>query len=188
MNMKTVNIRLSFACLFLVLGISGCGSNTTSAPSSPTAFGNIYKISDNREMPGWTQDPATPLWTGKGTDLHTKIDGGEATYTQYGCLFAMYQNLIGPDPQQCVLVAMDFGTDTNATSMFTSEQQLNSAAVPIPGYDASTAIGAEVLSGITAYAHIKTSYFELQLIGYPDDASAAQVAAKFLDVLKSKTN
>jgi hypothetical protein len=44
-----------------------------------------------------------------------------------------------------------------------------------------------VIAGITAYAHIKASYFEVQLSGYTDDASAAKVAAQFLGVLKAKT-
>jgi len=82
---------------------------------------------------------------------------------------------------------MDFGTAANSTSMFTYQQQLTSAAIPIPGFDASTAIGYSVLAGITAYAHIKTSYFEVQLGGYTDDTSAAQVAAQFLSVMQTET-
>ncbi|MGA7740963.1 MAG: hypothetical protein ABSF35_06045 [Polyangia bacterium] len=82
---------------------------------------------------------------------------------------------------------MDFGTAANATSMFTYEQGLNSAAVPIPQFDVSAAIGVSVLGGITAYAHFNASYFEVQLTGYADQASAASVATQFLQVLQSKT-
>jgi hypothetical protein len=201
--MHAVSIRSSFVALFAVYAVLGCGSSTTSGTGAagtggtggggasgggdPTAFGNTYKISDNVEMPGWTQDPTTPLWTGRGTDLSSIIDGGNVPYLQHGCLLAMYQSLVGPDPQICTLVAMDFGTAANATSMFTYEQQLTSADVPIPGYDASVAIGYSVLAGITAYAHINASYFEVQLSGYTDNASAAQVAAQFLNVMKTKT-
>ncbi len=216
MRIHAVSIRLSFVALFLVYGVPGCGSNATPAGGTggttatggatgsggisgtggaldPTAFGNLYKISGTTQMPGWTQDTnpataATALLTGSATTLVNVIDGGNKPYLDNGCLLYMYQNLVGPDPQLCRLVAMDFGTAANATSMFTYEQQLRNATTPIPGFDASTAIGYSVLSGITAYAHFKASYFEVQLTGYADDTSAAQVAAQFLTVMQTKTN
>jgi hypothetical protein len=187
MKIATLRIRLSLVCVFLVS--LGCGSSKTSNTLDPTGFGNKYKFADN-EMSGWKQDPAAdPLWTGAGTDLHNKIDGGEATYLSKGCLLAMYQNLVGPDPQGCEVVAMDFGTADNATAMFTYQQQQTSASIQIPQFDATAAIAYPVMSGITVYAHIKATYFELQLIGYgSDQTSAAQMATQFLNVLKAKTN
>jgi hypothetical protein len=83
---------------------------------------------------------------------------------------------------------MDFGTETKATDMFTYEQKQTSASIPIPSYDTSVAIAYHVIDGITVYAHSKASYFELQLTGYSDDATAAQAAKPFLDILKAKTN
>ncbi len=189
MRIDTLRIRLALVCLTLGSLGSGCGSNKTSNTLDPNGFGNKYKFADN-EISGWKQDPAAdPLWTGAGTDLHNKIDGGESTYLNRGCLLAMYQNLAGPDPQGCTVVAMDFGTADNSTAMFTYEQQQTSASIQIPSFDATVAIAYPVLSGITVYAHIKATYFELQLDGFgSDQTSAAQMATQFLNVLKAKTN
>jgi hypothetical protein len=68
------------------------------------------------------------------------------------------------------------------------ERTLTSASVSIPPFEASAAIGAEVLSGFTVYAHFKSSYFEVQLSGFADQDSAVQVAASFLTVLQGKAN
>ena len=190
MQPDTRRTGLAFVCLLIGLGSSGCGSSPTSSTLAPDAFGQRYRFADN-EIPNWSQNSASnAFWTGKGTDLHLKIDGGEMAYTSKGCLVAMYQDLVGPDPntQACTVVAMDFGTNDQANEMFTYEQQLTQASVPIPPYDPSIAIGASVLGGVTAYAHFKASYFEVQLTGYADQGSAASVAALFLQKLQSKTN
>ncbi|HJX65520.1 MAG TPA: hypothetical protein VJ860_16390 [Polyangia bacterium] len=190
MQLDTRRTRLALVCLLFGLGSSGCGSSPASNTLGPDAFGQKYRFADN-EIPNWSQSSASsPFWTGQGTDLHLKIDGGEPAYTSRGCLVAMYQDLVGPDPnmQACTVVAMDFGTSDQANAMFTYEQQLTQASVPIPSYNASIAIGESVLGGVTAYAHFKASYFEVQLIGYADQASASSVAAVFLQKLQSKTN
>ena len=206
--MYAVSVRLSFVALLLVYSIPGCGSSTTSGPGTatggttgtggggasggtagaldPTAFGNTYKISDNAQMPSWTQDPTTPLWTGKGTDLSSIIDGGNMPYLQRGCLLAMYQSLVGPGTQICTLVAMDFVTEAQATDMFNYEQQHTGASVPIPGYDASVAIGYPGITSMTVYAHFKAMYYEVQLDGNSDQTSSSQVASTFLKVLEAK--
>lgn len=185
MQIKTTTTRLAFVCLSLGVGGSGCGSNPTSTPLDPTAFGKKYKIADN-EVSGWTQDPASgAYWT--GTDLVAEIDGGNVAYDDRGFRQGMFQTLDGPDQQSCNLRAMDFGTEANATTMYTYEQQLTQASVPIPQYDASTAIGNSVISGVTAFAHFGASYFELALTGYADQGLAASVATQFLQVLQSKT-
>jgi hypothetical protein len=161
------------------------GSSGSSSTLDPTAFGLKYKFADN-EMSGWTADPSSPLWTGKGTDLEARIDGGNMAYVSRGCLVAMYQDLVEGAEAACEVVAMDFGTEANASAMVAYEQQLRGATVPIPQYDASTAIGAEILGGVTAYAHFKSLYFEVQLQGYADQSTAASVATQFLQKLQAK--
>lgn len=188
MQLDTRRTRLALVCLLFGLGSSGCGSSPASNTLGPDAFGQKYRFADN-EIPNWSQNSASsPFWTGQATDLHLRIDGGDMAYTSRGCLVAMYQDLVGPNTQSCIVVAMDFGTSDQANAMVTYEQQLTQASVPIPPYDASIAIGESVLGGITAFAHFKASYFEVQLIGYADQASASSVAAVFLQKLQSKTN
>jgi hypothetical protein len=163
------------------------GSGGTSSPD-PNAFEQKFKLSDN-EIAGWKQDTgpgALAVFT--ADHLTDAIDGAAPDYTSRGCRVAMYQNLIGPGEETCRLVAMDFGTDANATSMVQFERNLTSASIQVPPYDASVAIASEVLSGITAYAHFKSSYFEVQLTGFSDLSSAVQAAASFLGVLQAKAN
>jgi hypothetical protein len=173
----------------------GCSGSSGSGPSNntpldPTAFGNKYKFADN-EVSGWTQstDPTDPFQYGvySDADLDQRIDGGNMAYISRGMRVAMFQNLVGPAGAVCTVVAMDFGTADNATTMFNYEKDTTSAATAIPSYDASTAIGYETLSGVTAYAHFKTSYFETQVSGVADAAAGAEVGGKLLQVLASKT-
>jgi hypothetical protein len=182
---------------FLALALLACSSSSDNGspsdsgsvvPQDPNSFGAKYKFANN-ELTGWEQDTsatAYSVWT--AANLTDKIDGAAPDYTSRGLRFAMYQNLVGPDPQLCTLVAMDFGTDDQATSMFTYEKRLTSAATAVPQYDASVASGNPGLTGVTVYAHFKASYFELQLDGYPDQSSATQAATAFLKALEKKTN
>ena len=183
MQIRTITTIPVFACL--LSGGSGCGSSPSTAPD-PTAFGQKYKIADN-QIPGWTQDPdPDTYWT--GTDLVAAgIDGGNVAYDDRGFRQGMFQTLNGPVPQVCNLRAMDFDTESNATTMFLYAQKINSATVPIPSFDASTAIGETVLGGADGFAHFKASYFELYLTGYADPNAAIADATLFLQVLQSDT-
>jgi hypothetical protein len=201
--MVTKALRIRLSLVFALLGSLGlgCGSSTSSTPTSnndsgtasnsstPSAFGKKYAFTSN-QVSGWSQDPASDaLWTGAGTDLHLRIDGGDSAYTSKGCLLAMYQEMVGPNGESCTVVAMDFGTETQALDMFTYEQQHTAASIAIPQYDASVAVASSAIGGITAYAHITASYFEVQLTGFGDqEDTAAQSATQFLDILKAKTN
>ena len=165
---------------------SGGGSGTL----TPAQFGEKYKFSAS-DLAGWAPaDPATDVtaynvYNGED-ELVGRIDGGDI-YTPRGCRVSMFQDLVGPDPEICTLVAMDFVTSDNATVMFTYKKD-NGASLPIPGYDASVALGSSTLGGINAFAHINASYFEVQLSGFANLASASAAAQQFLDVLKAKTN
>jgi hypothetical protein len=184
-------------CSLLALTSLACSSSSDSggtldsgsvAPRDQNSFGATYKFADS-EVAGWKQASGTTaysVWT--AANLTDKIDGAAPDYTSRGMKFAMYQNLVGPDPQLCGLVAMDFGTDDQATSMFNYEKQLTSATTAVPQYDASVASGNPGLTGVTVYAHFKASYFELQLDGYPDQGSATQTASTFLKALEKKAN
>jgi hypothetical protein len=174
-------------------GSADAGGNAGSAdagneiPVDENGFGRKYKFVEN-EIAGWKQDAspsAYSVWTPK--NLTEKIDGAADAYITRGFRWAMYQDLVGPDPSICSVTAMDFGTDAKATFMFTYQREHTGAAVTIPSYDPAVAIGAEALTGITVFAHFKASYFEVQLDGYSDPTSAAQAAQQFLDVLKGKT-
>jgi len=186
MQGRTMKTSLTVVCLFWGLGFLGCGSNTTSSTLDPTAFGEEFKLSSS-DIQGWSQSTAVmSFWTGKGTELEIRIDGGNEPYVTRGCLVAMYQDLVGPDPQACEVVVMDFGTEAHANSMFTYEKQLRSASVPIAQYDTSAAIGSATLGGVSVYAYSKALYFEVQLTGYADQNAAVSVAAQFLRILESK--
>jgi hypothetical protein len=166
-------------------GAADAGNETV---PDEAAFGRKYKFSDD-EIAGWkqaTSDTAYSVWT--AANLFDKLGNAAIAYITYECQLAMYQDLVGPNSRICTVVAMDFGTDVGATSMFSFQQDQTKAAVTIPSYDSAVAIGAETLTGITTvFAHFNASYFELHLHGYPDPASAAQAAPQFLDVLKRKT-
>lgn len=203
----------SVVCLLLGLSAAGCGSggdngatgtggstgsggtggggSTGSATLTPAQFGDKYKFSTT-DVSGWgPADPATDptaynVYNG-GDELVGRLDGGDV-YTSRGCRVSMYQDVAGPDPEICTVVAMDFVTSDNATTMF-AYQQTSGASLAIPGYGASDALGSNfALGGQNVFAHFKASYFELQLSGFTDATSAGAAAKQFLDVLKAKTN
>jgi hypothetical protein len=162
---------------------------------TPDAFGQKFKFADN-ELSGWTQasaadDPAAFDVYTSTDDLVSRIDGAADAYD--GFRVAVFQDLMGPDPQTCNVVTMDFVTDAKATEKFTYQQD-NGASTPIPGYDASVAIASTNLTGINVYAHFNALYFELQMSGYLgsdqnlDLNKATSAAAQFLAVLKTKSN
>lgn len=192
MKIDALRIRL-IVCLILDSLVSACGSSSSKSTAlDPTTFGKQYAFANN-SVSGWQQATdstnGTPFEVCTPATLEQRIDGGSEDYVSRGLVLAMYQVLIGPDPQSCTVVAMDFGTADNATAMFTYEQQHTSASIQIPQFDASVAIAYPVLSGITVYAHVNAMYFELQLMGYgSDQATPAQVATQLLNTLKSKTH
>jgi hypothetical protein len=162
------------------------------AALTPDAFGQKFKFSTN-ELAGWQQAPdADAFWTGAGADdLHGKIDGPGDVYIDNGYRVAMFQTLAGPGDQTCQIVAMDFGTVTQANAIFTWKVSDATADIAIPPYDISTAAAFSTLTGITVYAYFKQWYFEVLLSGYGDQSttcSACPVAAQFLNVLKAKAN
>lgn len=178
-------------------GTGGAGGTATTSTGGtgqldPTAFGQKYEIADN-QIPGWTlnqtPDQFDPLDVYAADSLALdRIDGAAPAYVDRGCRVAMYEQMVGPSPTQCVVIAMDFGTDANATSMFDYEKQYNSASVQISPYDASTAIGYTGMTSCQIYAHFKASYFELEMDGYGSDPTAGcQAGTAFLQVLEAKT-
>jgi hypothetical protein len=192
MQIRTSSAFFVFGCLFLVAGGSGCGSSPSSPSSSavdPAAFAQKYKIADN-QIPNWTQDPSTdPSANWSGTDLVASgIDGGNERYDSRGFKQGLFQTLDGPNQQQCNFRAMDFGTDANATTMFTYAVQNAGATVPVPPFAISVAAGETVIGGATVFAHFKASYFEVYMTGYADTASAISDSELFLTVFQTDTN
>ena len=101
----------------------------------------------------------------------------------------MYEYLRGTGSQTGTLYAMYMGTDANATALFNSQKDSYSASDPIPGFDASVAVGRASGSSGTAYAHFGTMFIKLTMSGFDGDATAEyQAAVPILNVLKSRTN
>jgi hypothetical protein len=163
-----------------------CGGDLSSTDAN--AYAAKFKLTDN-QISGWKQDPGKSAFEVLTAEkLDCKIDGAAPDYVKHGLRWAMYQDLVGPNDQVCRLVAMDFGTATNATSMVQAQQQLTGADIEIPPYDAGTAIASQVIGGVSVYAHFGSSYFEVQLNGFSDQGSATQAAATFLGVVKPKAS
>lgn len=185
-------IFLASSVALLVACSSSSSTNNGSGGSGGNAldlngFGQKYKLLDN-EVSGWTQDAspnAFALYTDK--NLTDRIDGPATIYIDHGMKYALYQDLVGPAPQICELVAMDLGTEANAKSMVTNKQG-STATITIPPYDASVAMASKAITGITIYANFKALYLELVLDGYGSDVELPrQVGATFLQALEAKT-
>lgn len=183
------------------MALASCGSTAvddnhgtnggSSAALDPASFGQKYRFADN-EIPGWTQstDPTAkfpPYGVYSDATLEQRIDGGNLAYTSRGMRVAMYQDLVGPSDAQVTIVAMAFSSASNASTMFDYEVASSSATIAIPSYDQSTALAYPTLAGITTYAHVQASYFELKLTGIPDQTDAAQATQQFLQVLVRKS-
>jgi hypothetical protein len=189
---------LSTLCVAgLALAAVACSGGNSAGPTvlSPTEFGQKFKFADNA-LPGWTQakadvDPAAFNVYTSTDDLVARIDGAADAYA--GFRVAVFQDLMGPDPQTCNVVTMDFVTAAKATDKFTYQKD-NGATTTIPGYDGTVATASTNLTGINVYAHFNALYFELQMSGYMDQSQnldlnkATSAAAQFLAVLKTKSN
>ncbi len=184
-TLTSLTILLSAA-----LAAAACGSSSSSTASDEHTFGAQYKFAGS-DVPGWTQDATDPsaFEVYNVDNLSDRIDGQNVAYISRGFRYGMYQQMVGPTPNLCTAIAMDFVTADNANTMFTYERDSTGAATPIPNYDAATALGAPGLTGMTVYAHIKASYFELQFDGFTSTQmdAAAQAGAQFLQVLQAKT-
>jgi hypothetical protein len=189
-------------------GVNGSGGVTTSGGSGGMAgsggagggtslsgleqFGAKYSIS-NTDVSGWREATEAEASTGHPLALFTdanltdRIDGPADNYVQHGCKYAMYQELVGPDPELCLVVAMDFGTAANASSMVAYQKTDSPNATAIPGYDAAVGFVYETLTGVTLYASLKSLYVQLEMDGYGDDKTkGAEDGAAILKVLESK--
>lgn len=175
------------ACALLLASCSSSSSGG-SGPTDENSFGQMYKLADG-EVQGWSQSKASTafaVYTDK--NLTDRIDGQAPSYVDKGMKFAMYQSLLGPDPQTCTLTVMDFVTEAQAKSMFDSRTAQVSANLPIPSYQASVAMASQNLAGITAFAWFKGVYLEVIVDGFGSDTEAAsQAAAKFLAAIEAKT-
>jgi hypothetical protein len=198
--MMTVG-RMNWQWAFLAsaaISLAACSSSSdknsapgSGAPTDAASFGQMLKLSES-DVSGWQQQTATtesgPTYEAFPADeMMQKIDGQAPDYTSRGCEYVMYENMQDSNEHLCKVVAMYFGTADKAKAMYDYEKdRLGSSAIEIPQYDSSTAFGYSVLRGITGYAHLKASYFELQMDGYDDDASASQAASQVLKGLEAK--
>jgi hypothetical protein len=182
-----VQRTLLVPALLLLASCSGSSSGSGQSLSTPAEFSQSYKLADG-ELPGWSQDKgsgALEVYTDQ--NLEVKIDGGAGKYLDQGMKLAMYQELVGPDPQTCILTVMDFVTDKNAESMFDTMKDKQSATLGIPPYDGSVAMASTNLTGITALAWFKRVYIELSLDGFGSDTEmATQVAGRFMAKIETR--
>jgi hypothetical protein len=177
--------RLAMAAFALAL--AACGSSASSTPALDLdGFGAKYKFEDG-DLAGWKQSTeASSFELFSASNLSNKIDGPADNYVTHGCKYAMYQELVGPDPQICRLVAMDFVTETQAASMVTYQRDHASDITTIPGFDPSIAFGYPALTGTTVYANLKSLYLEVIIDGNPNKSSASEVGAQFLKLMEAK--
>lgn len=186
-----VRLRPIIAVAALVSCSSSSDSSPGSGPLDAAGFEKKFKLADGA-LSDWrtnlkpeAYDPLDVYTPEKLTD---RIDGGAPAYTSRGCRLAMYQQMIGPDPASCIVVSMDFVTDEQAKAMVEYQRQQASASVTIPQYDSSAAIAAQALTGITVFAHFRSTYFELQIDGVSDPNAATKLAGQFLGVLETRAN
>lgn len=181
---------LTGAALVLPTCSASSDANGGDGQLDAKGFEKKVRLADDA-IAGWKTNPKPdaydPVDVYTPDTLTSRIDGGAPAYTSRGCRLAMYQQMIGPEPWACLVIAMDFVTAAQAQQMVASQQQQYSASVSIPQYDVLVAVAAQGLTGITAFAHFASTYFDLQIDGVSDEAAAAQVAGQFLNALKTKT-
>ena len=171
------------SCALLLAACSGGGAATLDV----NGFGQKYKLADN-EISGWTQSTKSDSYAVyTPATLTEKIDGQADPYITHGMNFTLFQYLVGPDPQNCTLWAMDFGTEAKAKLMATDRQTTMGASLTVSPYDSSVAMASQSLSGITVFAYFKALYLEIVLDGFGSDVdSARQAGVKFLQVMEAK--
>ena len=198
-QLKIMGTWLAVAGLFVSLGGTGCSSSSSSGGSgdSAAAIAQRFEFATNSPASGWQQaqadagslDGAQPLWSGTINAWFNLVDGYAGTYQSQGAQYIMMQYLVGPNQQDCLVYAMDFGTDADAQAMLAYNQTYygkTESVTTIPGY--TNAFEYATLSGISVYAYSGQYYFELQLSGYSDTTTPVTDAESLLGVLFSKAN
>jgi len=197
-QLKIMGTWLAIAGLFVSLCGAGCSSSSSSGSGdSAAAIAQKFEFATNSPASGWQQaqadagslNGAQPLWSGAISAWFNLVDGYAGTYQSQGAQYIMMQYLVGPNQQNCLVYAMDFGTEADAQAMLAYNQTYygkTESVTTIPGY--ANAFEYATLSGISAYAYSGQYYFELQLSGYSDTTTPVTDAESLLGVLFSKSN
>jgi hypothetical protein len=121
-----------------------------------------------------------------GTDLYNFNDGGATKYLDKKCLKTGVQTF-EQNSEIVKTMVMDFGTNENATAMYTEEQLDNAGStLKDPVFPDSTAFFTSNLGGGTTYAHFDNFYIEIAVAGFSDQSLAMNTADMFLGLYEKK--
>ncbi len=175
-----------FFCIATALSCAKSGVNTQVQNTSPSV--NSLKIVSAAGT-GFSQvADADSFVIYTPENLNLAINGGNVEYIDRGLIAASAQNFTSADSRTMRSLCMDFGTAAKASAMYAYKKASVTAALTIPSFDSSVAVGKpEILfQGITAFAWFDRFYFEIRLLGYADQTQALGNAAVFLSQYASK--
>lgn len=183
--MKRRTIVLSAVTLALPIVFLGCRLLPITEMSPPLTQ---LSLADKEAGGNWT--PQSDMTVYIGTQLYDFNDGGAPPYLEKGCIRTGVQ--VFDDPNNGTLVnsiIMDFGTDSNAVSMF-NEKKIQNAGQTIkdPQYPDSVAFMVLVLGGVQGYGHYKNYYFEISPTGFSDNTLAIQTFDQFFTLYRNKVD
>jgi len=119
--------------------------------------------------------------------LYDIINGGAVTDENNGLVEGIFQEMAGSSGRNVEIRVEDFGNAASATAMFNySATNSVSQKVTFADFAEATAVGTQVLGGVTVFAHFGKFYFNLQFTGYSDNQVAAADANGFLKTYQNK--
>jgi hypothetical protein len=192
----------TLAALCIGVAALSCSDNGNNPQPPKTFLAQDMKLTNN-EIPGWSNkmdtidNSVTPPIVDTGwnvlpdrSSLFIAINGGAKEYTDHGWVNGVEQKMdLGQDGPQYRGFIFNFGTADSAAAMFKTRIPADTTVdtmYAIPGFDKSVAFGVFALGGGRFFMHKNNLFFELEIIGYREEATAYPVASQFLNAYINK--
>ena len=177
------NLTLIAAIAGVALVIPACKLVMDDESSSQGVY--ALKLASG-DITSWSQDESEGYSEFKASTLESLIDGGSTDYTNEGVVEGFIQKMFNGSKKAEIRV-MDFGTESNAASMYSFMDGNNNSKLEASTYDIATAqLNDKPTSGVDAYAHFGQYYIELRFTGFSDKNDARTTAPNFLEVFETK--
>lgn len=180
-------MAILFATTGLLLFVCNLSTNKTNNSGKATNVSQLFPT--ETDISGWKKNTTDGYSTWSAANFVNDMDGGFEKYTDRGMIECGDISMDGPNGTHILHKSfiMDYGLDSTALAMYNYQKDYYSnGSLDITGYDKTVAFAYPVIGGVTAFAHFKKFYFELQFANFSDQTLSIQAAAQFLGMFKSK--
>jgi len=178
-----MNAKKNIAALLVLLPVLILNCKFVPMNSSTPPLEQL-KITSS-EISNWRPEGDIKIYI--GSELFGYNDGGAPQYLSKGLVQTGVQRIAGLGQALVVSMVMDFGTENNATEMYTEKKiQCVGNTIPDPRYPATDVTVKTDLGGVTGYAHYYNYYFEINVSGLNYQEDALKTLNQFLGLYFEK--